>query len=216
MKATKEFQTILDNDDENQSENENNNENNSRQNTAIVERVFTDDGNKKEDNNSPNTDLNVCNEIKTMQRKIKDLQYKSEYLQAVNSVYLDMLKGKKLDNFKNFFSRQKLKKKAPEFLNPLSSRYEQPLPYQPYLFINPQTPQILPKINNLIPLQYQPNKKIHKRNKVYRSRSQDEYFSNRHSDEFLEKTKHSLHLFVQGLREYFCKQAIYIFISIFI
>ena len=205
MKTSKKFKTILDKDkDEDENDNENNNDNNSRQDTAIIERVFTDHGIQKEEN-APNTDLNVCNEIKTMQQKIRDLQYKSEYLQAVNSVYLDMLKGKKLDNFKKLFSHQKTKKKAPEFLYPLSNHYEQFSPYQPYLLINPQTPQMLPKINNLIPLQYQPITNTKKRSKIHHSRSQDEYFSNRYSDEYLEKTKRSLQLFDQGLREYFCK-----------
>ena len=69
------------------------------------------------------------------------------------------------------------------------------------MYINPQAPNILPRINNLIPVHNRPSK----RRNLLRTRSDGDFMIDKYSDKYLEQTKQSLQLFDQGLREYFCK-----------
>jgi hypothetical protein len=206
------------------------NDNNYRPVSPIVERVFTDNEEKIEEyknpkkqhipssnkshhissnNNSNDTNLN---DIKAMQHKLKKLQHQSDYLQAVNSVYLDMLQGKNIEGFDNSIANYKHKQPSSQhnrqhqsYYLPSSNTspyiYPYAAPYQPYMYINPQAPNILPRINNLIPVHNRPSK----RRNLLRTRSDGDFMIDKYSDRYLEQTKQSLQLFDQGLREYFCK-----------
>ena len=147
-----------------------------------------------------------------MQNKIKKLQHKSDYLQAVNSVYLDMLQGKEIEGFDNVITHYRHKQRSPQNQRPQQSYdlpssntspylYPYPSPYQPYMYINPQAPNLLPKINNLIPVHNRPSKRKH----LHKTKSDGDFMIDKYSDKYLEQTKQSLQLFDQGLREYFCK-----------
>ena len=197
--------------------------------SPIIERVFTDNEEKIEEyakrnkphlpssnkshhhnliSSSNNSNNNNLSDIRSMQQKIKKLQHKSDYLQAVNSVYLDMLQGKEIEGFDNIITNYRHKQTSSQNHRPQQSYYlpssntlPYPYPYQPYMYVNPQAPNLLPKINNLIPVQNKPSKRKY----LHRNKSYGEFMIDKYSDKYLEQTKQSLQLFDQGLREYFCK-----------
>ena len=140
-----------------------------------------------------------------LKQKIINLENKSNKLEAVNGIFLDMLRNKMVPNKPNEINN------PPSLLNPSRSLdIPQQQPYQPYILVNPQVPQVPPEVPQYIPvypvIQQKPQPIALPQ--LVKSQSQPDFSLNRYSNQYLQNAKDSLKALDRGLQGYFCKYII--------
>ena len=140
-----------------------------------------------------------------LKQKIINLENKSNKLEAVNGIFLDMLRNKMVPNKPNEINN------PPSLLNPSRSLdIPQQQPYQPYILVNPQVPQVPPEVPQYIPvypvIQQKPQPIALPQ--LVKSQSQPDFSLNRYSSQYLQNAKDSLKALDRGLQGYFCKYII--------
>lgn len=112
-----------------------------------------------------------------------------------------MLRNKMIPNKPNEIN------KPPSLLNPSRSLDITQQPYQPYILVNPQVPQVPPEVPQYIPvypiIQSQAQPTI--QSQLIQSQSQPVFTLNRYSNQYLQNAKDSLKALDRGLQGYFCK-----------
>ena len=80
-------------------------------------------------------------------------------------------------------------------------------PYQPYIIVNPQVPQIPPEVPQYIPVYpiIQQKPQTISLPQLVKSQSQPDFSMNRYSNQYLQNAKDALKALDRGLQGYFCK-----------
>lgn len=78
-------------------------------------------------------------------------------------------------------------------------------PYQPYIIVNPQVPQVPPEVPQYIPVYpvIQPQPIVQPQ--LIKSQSQPDFSLDSYSNQYLQNAKDSLKALDRGLQGYFCK-----------
>ena len=143
--------------------------------------------------------------IDLLRQKIINLENKSNKLEAVNGIFLDMIKNKMIPNKQSDNINQ-----PSSIVNPSRSIDISQQPYQPYIIVNPQIPQVQvpqvpPEIPQYIPVYpvIQPQPIVQPQ--LIKSQSQPDFSLDRYSNQYLQNAKDSLKALDRGLQGYFCK-----------
>ena len=135
-----------------------------------------------------------------LKQKIINLENKSNKLEAVNGIFLDMIKNKMIPNKQSDNINQ-----PSSIVNPPRSIDIPQQPYQPYIIVNPQVPQVPPEVPQYIPVYpvIQPPPIV--QSQLIKSQSQPDFSLDRYSNQYLQNAKDSLKALDRGLQGYFCK-----------